>query len=269
MSSQKKEKQKQKSNSTILTFFQPRKSDINFGAKNDFIQNKLNQSKEQTVQCVEEDNVEIKRLKEELAHEKQKREKSEHDLKRAKQMLIEASRINLQKDVKICELNNTKNALNVTHSNNVSSVENSQNEFEEFSSNFTRDELKKLRSVNSGSGADYKFIRIILTSLYKDEKTLLQRTPTGKKYNNIIKKAITPPKKELINLMLRKRIEIEGAAEFDQRLSRLDYLIGQVIQNFKKKEKLKTCMRYIYNFLVLIEILITLNISYIFRDAID
>lgn len=227
-------RKKKETNQTILTFFKAKKSEIDFSSKREFIQDKLKKRKEENEFHEEHECQESQKLRDELSFERKKSDKMQHDLKKAKQMLIEASRVNLQKDIIIQELKTSD-----TQKINVASKENYEYEFQEFSGNFTRNELKELKSLRSGTSADYKFVHMALKYLYKDQAVLLNRTPTGKKFRNVAKKAITPDKKELINLMLKKRIEIEGGIDFEHRIGRLDYLLGQVIQNIRKAQRAK------------------------------
>lgn len=216
---------------SILTFFKATKS-VDFSGKREFIQQKLQQSPE-VVENQEKDRENSKELIDALKIEKKRNEALEKQLKQAKRMLHDAARLNLEKDMEIARLKTIVDGKNDVLPQN----RNAQNEFEEFSGAFSREQLKKLASFKSGTLADYKFVQYVLQSLYTDHTDLLSRSATGKKYKGIEKQAISPAKRELIHVVFKKRIGNESGGEQKDRLGRLDYLIGQTIQNMRKKQK--------------------------------
>lgn len=255
----------------ILTFF-TKKDEISFSSKKEFIDEKYKKSEEKVVASVQPsvqlESETIKKLKEELALEKKKNQRLENDLKKAKILITSSSKINLQKDVEISRLkaavsavpvivdkrkdeeilhlsgepvnilSGTKgaNVLNETAVNKDKSPSIVQGNFKSFAYLFTSEEFEKVKTIRNGVPKDYTFIRTVLKYLYKDTNILLNRSATGKKYKNNIKQAISPVKKDILIGMFSERILNEGENSKD-RLSRLDYLINQAIQNIKKNQK--------------------------------
>lgn len=139
------------------------------------------------------------------------------NLKQAKFLLRQTSELNLEKDLKI-------NQLEKENSNFVG-----DQLYEEFANKFTKEELKGIRSVHPGEQNDSKFVSLMMESLYKnDEKQKLKnRSATGKKYRGEQKLEISMEKKDTMRQMLDLRLKYElpgasTASEFKRRLDKLN-----------------------------------------------
>lgn len=236
---------KSKKNSIVAFFSVNKRCDIS--KKNEFLAHKLEESVQKCKQAsVDNDttiplsesntsnvvsalSAELEETKKMLLIEKQKREKSSNDLKHAKSMLIEASKVNLRKDLTIHQLSKSENPADTNFASSDEPIL-----FSEFSANFSPAELKILRSVKGGPSNDSSFVNKLLTFLYKDIDVLNYRSATGKKFNGIKKHPVTPIKKELIRIMLEKRIDAESCAKFSQRIGKLDLHIKNGIRNILK-----------------------------------
>lgn len=233
--------------STLLTFFSSSKQ-YNLQNKKEFQQQKLKESvqiceksSELNASEAEADSFlknELQLAKEMLSVEKAKNEKTTKDLKHAKMLMVEASKLNLRKDLTIQKLMESRTcATEPTLSQNTADEESSL--FSEFSAHFSATEIKILRSVNSGPSNDSNFVNKLLRFLYKDIDVLKCRSATGKKFKGVKKAAVTPEKKELIRIMLEQRIKAEECSKFHQRLGKIDVYIKNGIRNISKHFALK------------------------------
>lgn len=152
--------------------------------------------------------------------------------KRCKKKIKKSSEIHLEKDIKIAQLQKQLKEVNGPISLIL---------FERFENNFNKAEMKMIRSIRSGQSRDSSFVLCIMKAHYKDNEIqkLYERSVTGKKQKGKTKNAITPPKKNIIEQMLKERLasEVEDNDETIKRLAALNRLIRHSIVNILKRLK--------------------------------
>lgn len=193
--------------------------------KQDFLNEKI------VAQVEQLDNVSIE-VGKDATNFKKEFELSEKNLKFAKQLLRKSSELNLEKDLKIKQLQQ-KN-------------ENEEREllFENYKEHFEFSDLVLIRSVAPGLSNDSGFVLKILRSLYKnDEAKLGNRSATGRKYKGEVKQEVSFEKKKIIENMLIERLKHELqdklgiSSEFGLRIGKLNRLLRSGIYNIVTKIK--------------------------------
>lgn len=176
------------------------------------------------------DTNEIDELKKELEVCQEKLKLSEKKLKIAQTALKQAAALGLEKDLKIHML---EKKLSIQDKSMVHT-----NSFRKFGKHFTQDELKSIRSVKSGSRYDSTFISKIVESLYKmDLASLNNKSVTGRgRSRNVAKTTITPEKTEIIQNMLKERVQTEEDPAIQERLERVGTHLNNAIQNILRKK---------------------------------
>lgn len=201
------------------------------------INNHLKKAKEK---CNENDTEKtIQSLVAENSMLKQEVNALQKNLKEAKKIIRRIGDESLAKDLKIRELE--RQLPEPTSKRDVL--------FEQYSNQFTPQELKEVASIGPGQANDSNFILKILRLLYKGEEAKLEnRSMCGKRYRGEKKMEITMEKKELMKNMLGERLEHElsektsASEEFTKRNKNLKKLVTNAIYNIvntdlKKRKK--------------------------------
>lgn len=178
-------------------------------------------------ECIEKVNELEKRI---MDLEKKNRELLS-DCKRLKKMFDDATKINLQKDVKI---NGILNAGANSHCGE-------QLMYSNFNGDFTETELKELRSIVISSSTDCKFITTCLRMVYKNDlKVLIHRTAEVP-FDG--KTPLTPTKKNRINKIYQSRLLYVPSSEYSARLSKLNEHLKNGIRNISRSKMVKNLLQ--------------------------
>lgn len=146
------------------------------------------------------------------------------DNKSLKHLLSKCTKVNLEKDLKIKQLNKQQQQDSV----NPSIFTNYANVFED-------SELKSLRSIPFHSSKDSSFVLLVLRLIYKNNlSTLNCRTATSSKVAD--KTPITPEKKALISGLYFERLDSLQLSDFDlnSRKAKLNEHTMTGIHNIRK-----------------------------------
>lgn len=187
----------------------------------------------------------IKDLKIELAAAVEKNKTLLTDLKMSMALIKDASVTNLNKDIQIANLTKQlkKTSLNPESLPELNAkTPDYQSLFRDFNGVFSKEQLKKLRSIPSGKRKDSTFVLACMRFLYPDPNILNDRSVTGRAINKIKKREMTPTKVKIITRILNERLESEkGLDEIEafQRLDRVKKLIKDAIVKLKPPEPLK------------------------------
>lgn len=176
----------------------------------------LSNSETDHSECVKK----VNELENQVAELTQKNRELLNDCKRLKRMFDEATKINLQKDMKINSMISNEGA---------NSRCDDQLMFAKFKGDFSDDELAELRSIRILNTADGKFVTTSLRLLYKEDlKVLIHRTaeiPVDDKT------PLTPKKKDLIKNIYQERLKYAPSNEYSVRLSKFHVHLKNAIRN--------------------------------------
>lgn len=181
-------------------------------------------------------------VKKELAAEKEKNQVLLADLRMSMALIKDASAINLNKDIKIENLTKQLKRTSIESKpllkfDAKTSVD--QTLFSEFDDVFSKEQLKKLRSISSGKKKDSTFVLACMRYLYPDTNILKDRSVTGRSFKKEKKREMTPTKVKIIRRILNERLNSEkdlDESESFQRLDRAKKLMKDAIMKLKKSK---------------------------------
>lgn len=156
---------------------------------------------------------------EELEKEIGEIEKQVCDLKaKYGQMLIE----NLKKDLILEELNEKSEVMR----------------FDEFSGDFSKEDLHLIQSVSNSKQNDPLFVRVVLRSLYASNLTVLNKRCVSGKSKSGEKSEISPVKRQILDKIYNRRMEIASVSEVvESRRNTLNKHIKAAIEIITKNIK--------------------------------
>lgn len=186
--------------------------------------NLAEESGEQTdhVECYRKASEQAKRI----AELESKNRELLNDCKRLKKMFDEATKVNLQKDLKI-------NSILTEKSNSRCDEPLMFANFKEF----TETEKVELRSTSILSSADCKFVTISLRMLYKENLQVLAHRTAEISFED--KTPLTPKKKETIKKAYQERLLYAPTAEYTSRLNKLNAHLKNGIRNTANSKAVK------------------------------
>lgn len=172
---------------------------------------------------------EINELREKLNISERKNKELNKDNKQLKHMLSQSNRINLNKDLKIEQLQKKPETNSVKLDNKLV--------FSGFTRIFNEMELASFRSIPASSSRDSSFILLALRTLYKEDLSVLN-SRTGSNASQG-KQPITPTKRQIIQDLFFERLETLGleAIECNSRKSKLGEHTANSIVNVRKSLK--------------------------------
>lgn len=196
-------------------------------------QSQVNAGSEQPVD--ELSNVNEKRLQKEI-------EVLTKNLNAAKSLLRKTNQVNMEKDLQIKKLAAESEAK-----------KKSDHLFDEFSSDFDKNELTAIKSVGPGQKNDSRFVLNIMRFLYKndEEAKLKNRSACGRKFKNEKKLEISFEKKSILKRMYKQRVDDElpelahsaTANEHSKRMKNFNSLVRSAIHNILKAVQKEECKK--------------------------
>lgn len=188
--------------------------------------------------CLKKDK-EIDELKQNIKKLETENKKLVKDNTHLKHVLTHSNRINLQKDLKIEELEKESKE----QSGPVLVELSDKTVFSQFADIFSQEELSALRSIPSSSSKDSTFVLQTIRYLYKENLSVLSsRTSSSSREN---KKPISPEKKNIIQQIFHERLNILklDIIECNSRKNRLNELTATGINNVRKSFKRQSLER--------------------------
>lgn len=173
---------------------------------------------------------EINELQEKLKISEKKNSELFKDNKQLKHMLTQSNRVNLNKDIKIEQLQKQ-----IAKEPEIISVKfNDKLTFSRFANIFNEQELASFRSIPASSSRDSSFILLALRTLYKDDLSILYSRTTSNALQD--KQPITPQKKQIIQEIFYERLETLklDIIECNLRKSKLNEHTATGINNARK-----------------------------------
>lgn len=182
----------------------------------------------------EKENDELKEILKKLEKENKKLVKDNTHLKH---VLSHSNRINLQKDLKIEELEKESKEKREPVSVKLSD----KTVFSRFADTFDQGELSSLRSIPSSSSKDSTFVLQTIRYLYKKDLSVLNSRTCSSLVGN--KTPISPQKKDIIQEIFHERLNILKLdnIECNSRKNKLNELTMNGIANVRKSFKRQSC----------------------------
>lgn len=143
-----------------------------------------------------------------------------NDCKRLKKMFDEATKINLQKDMKINKM---------ISKGGENSKKGERLMFYKYKSDFTDSELTVLRSIRFLNKDDSTFIATCLRILYKEDLKVLKHRTAEMPFDG--KTPITPKKKDLIKNIYQERLAYVSPDEYSFRYNKFNIHLKNAIHN--------------------------------------
>lgn len=163
-------------------------------------------------------------------------------------LIKEASAINLNKDIKIENLTKQLKKTSLDPPLKFDAIDSplkfdakengNQTLFSEFDGVFSKQQLKKLRSIPSGKKKDSTFVLACMRFLYPDTNILKNRSVTGRTFKKEKKREMTPTKVKFITKILNERLVSENGLDQFDRLERVNKLMKDAIMKLKPSKQM-------------------------------